>query len=65
MGVDVGGTFTDFVFLDEANGRIETAKVPSTRGREASGFLEGLEPWLARGVPIDALVHGTTVGTNA
>jgi N-methylhydantoinase A len=65
IGVDVGGTFTDFVFLDEANGRIETAKVPSTRGREAEGFLDGLERLLARRVPIDAIVHGTTVGTNA
>lgn len=65
VGVDVGGTFTDFVFLDEAEGRIRTFKVPSTRGHEARGFLDGL----ARGpVPADAiaaLVHGTTVGTNA
>ncbi|BCX17308.1 MAG: hydantoinase [Geminicoccaceae bacterium] len=65
VGVDVGGTFTDFVFLDERSGRVETAKVPSTRGREAVGFLEGLDAAAGRSRSIAAIVHGTTVGTNA
>lgn len=30
IGVDVGGTFTDFVLLDEETGRVSTAKLPST-----------------------------------
>lgn len=64
-GVDVGGTFTDFVFLDEISGKLEIAKVPSTRGAEARGFLEGLIPFHAHGRKITAIVHGTTVGTNA
>jgi N-methylhydantoinase A len=64
VGVDVGGTFTDVFFLDEANGRIDIAKVPSTRGDQATGFIEGLR---AKTEPkrIGTVVHGTTVGTNA
>lgn len=64
VGVDVGGTFTDVFFLDEANGRIDIAKVPSTRGDQATGFVEGLR---AKAEPkqIATVVHGTTVGTNA
>ena len=42
IGVDVGGTFTDLFFLDEATGRSWIGKVPSTRGREADGFLKGI-----------------------
>ena len=64
-GVDVGGTFTDLFFLDEANGRSWTAKVPSTRGAEAEGFLAGLEAGGAKRGLIGTIVHGTTVGTNA
>jgi N-methylhydantoinase A len=65
VGVDVGGTFTDLFFFDESTGACATRKVPSTRGDEAVGFLEGIA---AGGRPFDALaavVHGTTVGTNA
>lgn len=64
VGVDVGGTFTDVFFLDEAQGRIDIAKVPSTRGDQATGFIEGLR---AKAEPkqIATVVHGTTVGTNA
>jgi len=64
VGVDVGGTFTDVFFLDEANGRIDIAKVPSTRGDQATGFIEGLR---AKTEPkrIGTVVHGTTVGANA
>ncbi|HLT76177.1 MAG TPA: hydantoinase/oxoprolinase family protein [Ferrovibrio sp.] len=64
VGVDVGGTFTDVFFLDEAQGRIDVAKVPSTRGDQATGFIEGLR---AKAEPkqVATVVHGTTVGTNA
>ncbi|WP_035713878.1 hydantoinase/oxoprolinase family protein [Azorhizobium doebereinerae] len=64
VGVDVGGTFTDLFFFDAAAGRFRTAKVPSNRGDEAVGFLEGLKTFgpLAQ---LGSIVHGTTVGTNA
>ncbi len=63
VGVDVGGTFTDFFLLDASTGRFLTAKVPSHRGDEAQGFLNGLTA-LGGAAAIDSIVHGTTVGTN-
>ena len=64
VGVDVGGTFTDLFLFDPATSRFRTAKVPSHRGDEAVGFMDGLR---ALGGPagFEAIVHGTTVGTNA
>jgi N-methylhydantoinase A len=64
VGVDVGGTFTDFFLYDEAAGAFRTAKVPSNRGDEAVGFLAGLES-LGALKSLGSIVHGTTVGTNA
>jgi N-methylhydantoinase A len=65
VGVDVGGTFTDILVLDEAAGAARTAKVPSTRTREAAGFLAGLGAAAVAPAEVGAIVHGTTVGTNA
>ena len=63
VGVDVGGTFTDLFLLDASAGRFLTAKVPSRRGDEAQGFLNGLKA-LGGVATIASIVHGTTVGTN-
>ena len=65
IGVDVGGTFTDVFFLDEASGRCAVAKVPSTRGNQAQGFLEGIRKEVTELDTIATVVHGTTAGTNA
>ena len=65
VGIDVGGTFTDFVWLDAARGTLTTAKFPSTPADQSIGLLYGLE---ALGVPLadlQVIVHGTTVATNA
>jgi N-methylhydantoinase A len=64
VGVDVGGTFTDLFCFDAGSGRFRTAKVPSNRGDEAVGFLEGLQSFGAVS-GLASVVHGTTVGTNA
>jgi N-methylhydantoinase A len=64
VGVDVGGTFTDLFMFDEAERRFKTAKVPSNRGNEAVGFLDGLKT-LGDVKTFSSIVHGTTVGTNA
>lgn len=64
VGVDVGGTFTDLFHYDEATGRFRTAKVPSNRGDEAVGFMEGLRVF-GPVADLASIVHGTTVGTNA
>src|SRR5215813_8214404 len=63
VGVDVGGTFTDLFLLDAAAGSFRTAKVPSHRGDEALGFLNGLQA-LGGVATVASIVHGTTVGTN-
>ncbi|WP_315718747.1 MULTISPECIES: hydantoinase/oxoprolinase family protein [unclassified Bradyrhizobium] len=64
VGVDVGGTFTDLFYFDEAKRSFRTNKVPSNRGDEAVGFLEGLQGFGAVS-HLTSIVHGTTVGTNA
>jgi N-methylhydantoinase A len=64
VGVDVGGTFTDLFYYDEASRRFATAKAPSNRGDEAVGFIEGLRR-LGTVAEFGSIVHGTTVGTNA
>jgi N-methylhydantoinase A len=57
----VGGTFTDFVYVDE--GQIRILKVLSTRGDPSLAVLEGIERLGAR--PHAIISHGTTVATNA
>ena len=64
IGIDVGGTFTDVVAAD-GNGDITVAKVPSTRGREADGFESGVDAVAPDPSGLAAIVHGTTVATNA
>jgi N-methylhydantoinase A len=72
IGVDVGGTYTDVVAIDES-GRTVFAKSPSTPADQSVGVMAGLEE-LARRLKLtrsevlaatDRVVHGTTVATNA
>jgi N-methylhydantoinase A len=72
VGVDIGGTFTDCVAIDE-HGAVTTAKAPSTPGDFAQGMIDAMAS-AAEQLGIDAaglcrrvalLSHGTTVGTNA
>lgn len=65
VGVDVGGTFTDVFFLNEASGQCHVAKVPSTLGNQSQGFIEGIKAHVADFAQLATVVHGTTVGTNA
>ncbi len=65
VGIDVGGTFTDVVALDEADGHVRIGKVPSTRTRESAGFVAGVRSVVEDLGRLGAIVHGTTVGTNA
>ena len=62
--VDVGGTFIDFVLLDEETGELVVEKQPARRETLVDEFLAGLER-LPVGLPeLDLLFHGTTVGIN-
>jgi N-methylhydantoinase A len=66
VGVDTGGTFTDFVF--QAKGRLEIFKLASTPADPARAIAAGLQTISEKtGVALKSLevVHGTTVGTNA
>jgi len=65
VGVDVGGTFTDLVMLDQANGRVRLAKVPSTMDNQAFGVLAALDEAGATFADVDLIIHGTTTTTNA
>ncbi|WP_026380815.1 hydantoinase/oxoprolinase family protein [Afifella pfennigii] len=65
VGVDVGGTFTDFLLMDCGKATFRTAKVPTTVDDRSRGFLEGIDRLGHDPAAIDWLVHGTTAGTNA
>jgi N-methylhydantoinase A/oxoprolinase/acetone carboxylase beta subunit len=62
VGVDAGGTFTDFVVLHD-DGRLESFKLRSDPHRPARVILEGLEQACGKGRA--EAVHGSTVATNA
>ena len=64
-GVDVGGTFTDLLFMDESAGDVRLAKVPTTTENQAFGVLAALERAGVDPASLDLLVHGTTTTTNA
>jgi N-methylhydantoinase A len=72
IGIDVGGTYTDLVAIDET-GKTVFAKSPSTPSDQSVGVMAGLDE-LARRLKLtradmlavtDRIVHGTTVATNA
>ncbi len=68
LGVDVGGTFTDVLLINEHSGEIHTAKVPSTPADSSLGVLNGIERVCERAgiapAAITHVMHGTTVATN-
>jgi N-methylhydantoinase A len=68
IGIDIGGTFTDLVFL-VPGGRVERAKVLSTPQDYSLGIAAGIESTLAAGAlridDVAQIMHGTTVATNA
>ena len=72
IGIDVGGTFTDLLVCDE-EGRTRICKSPTTPADPSLGVFAaleqaaqdsriGLQDFLSR---VDAIVHGTTITTNA
>lgn len=69
IGVDVGGTFTDFHIMDLEGGGDRVFKRPSTPDNPADAIIEGLKTLVAEGevdaAEIRRICHGTTVATNA
>lgn len=69
LGVDVGGTFTDLLLINEKTGDTHTAKVPSTPEDSSIGVLNGIsricEESGVKPSEVELVMHGTTVATNA
>ena len=68
VGVDVGGTHTDLVLVDDAAGTLSLHKLPTTVGDPSRGAISGLQALCRKaGVmpsAIDTFMHGTTIATN-
>lgn len=65
VAIDVGGTFTDVVSIDETTGNLRFDKVPTTPSNPQQGVLDGFG---ATEIPLSDIgyfVHGTTLGLNA
>src|SRR5256714_1597980 len=69
VGVDIGGTFTDFMLYDTESGSVHVHKVRSTPEDPEQAMVAGLAELCAQGgsapAELDAVFHGTTVATNA
>ena len=69
LGVDVGGTFTDLLLVDEESGDTFRAKTSSTPADQSVGVLRGInQVCQLAGIGLDQVgdvLHGTTVATNA
>ena len=68
VGIDVGGTFTDFALHDEASGSLKIGKVLTTPGDPSIGVLAGLDDIARNGgasvAEITQAIHATTIATN-
>ncbi|HET7035889.1 MAG TPA: hydantoinase/oxoprolinase N-terminal domain-containing protein, partial [Thermomicrobiaceae bacterium] len=69
LGIDIGGTFTDFVLLDTARGHALAGKVLTTPHDPVAGVLRGLHDLLGQAelelAALDGISHATTLVTNA
>lgn len=65
IAVDVGGTFTDVVKLDQGTGELRFEKVPTTTSEPTSGVLAAFEKAEADPQDVEMFNHGTTLGLNS
>jgi N-methylhydantoinase A len=68
IGIDIGGTFTDFILIDRATGTIQADKCLTTPVDPSLGFFEGIDKFIRLGIDfskVGRIVHGTTLVTNA
>lgn len=65
VGIDVGGTFTDLYLSRDGGQTAEIVKVPSIPKDPSKGVIDVLEAARVSGAEMEALVHGTTIATNA
>ncbi len=65
IGIDTGGTFTDFVALDAVSGRISIAKVPSTPKQPSDAPLAAIRQSNVPPADVERIIIGTTIAANA
>ena len=65
LGIDVGGTFTDLIYVDKENNIIEFAKVPTSPENQAFGVMDAIKKANLKLDHVKLIVHGTTTTTNA
>ena len=65
LGIDVGGTFTDLIYVDKENNIIEFAKVPTSPQNQAFGVMDAIKKADLKLDQVKLIVHGTTTTTNA
>jgi N-methylhydantoinase A len=65
VGIDVGGTFTDLYCVDSTSGAERILKVPSTPDDPSRALLDSLRAAAIDPADLEALLHGTTIATNA
>jgi N-methylhydantoinase A/oxoprolinase/acetone carboxylase beta subunit len=63
LGVDVGGTFTDIIFVDDS-GAVRVHKIPTTTQNPAEGTVAGIRQIAGESDKVDYIAHGTTIATN-
>jgi N-methylhydantoinase A len=68
LGIDIGGTFTDLVTMDQVSGELAMLKTPSTPAHPSRAVINGLEELVMRDriepAAITYFVHGTTLALN-
>lgn len=65
LATDIGGTFTDLVYLDEKTGTVGLAKASSTPPTFGDGIMDALKKSAVAAEAVEQFVHGTTVVINA
>ena len=68
LGVDVGGTFTDLIYVDDEAGTVLVHKLPSTPDDPSRGTVQGIQELTEKAgitpADLDQVFHGTTIATN-
>ena len=68
LGVDVGGTFTDLIYVDDESGTVLVHKLPTTPEDPSQGTVQGIRELTAQAGEspgaLDQVFHGTTIATN-
>ena len=68
LGVDVGGTFTDLIYVDDESGTVLVHKLPTTAEDPSQGTVQGIRELTAEAgespAALDGVFHGTTIATN-